>query len=93
MRGKIELLTLRNNRSSLNEPSFVQKSIEDLLASVAVVECSEPPKVVNPLTVPKKGQKMRLVLDLRHVNEHLPKTKCKYDGHDTAMQFLTETVL
>lgn len=36
-----------------------------------------PPHCVNPLTV-AEGKRLRLVIDLRHVNEFLVKPKFKY---------------
>jgi hypothetical protein len=35
--------------------------------------------VVNPLTVAKNRNKLRLVLDCRHINPHLHKFKLKYE--------------
>ena len=59
-----------NNKSSLRNRSFVEKSIEQLLADNCIEEVSAMPYCCNPLTV-AEGDKLRLVLDLRHVNEYL----------------------
>ena len=66
----------------------MRESIDDLLQTGAIVECQSPPTVVNPLTVAKKGGKMRLVLDLRHINKKLVLTKYKYEGNDTLLQYV-----
>ena len=63
---------IKNNKSALQHQSFVFKAIEELVMSGVVVECTQNPTVVNPLTVAvnHKG-KERLVLDLRAVNNHV----------------------
>ena len=48
---------LRNNASSRNDPEFVQKSIDELLISGAIVEVPKPTAVVNPLSVSTKHGK------------------------------------
>ena len=86
----VESAYLRNNKSSRDEPVFVRKAIDELLDTGAIVECKGPTWVVNPLTVAKKGGKFRLVLDLRHINAKIKKEKCKFEGHDTALQYLSK---
>ena len=45
-----------------------------------VVEKSNPPHVVNPLSVSVQANgKKRLILDLRHVNKYLFKRKVKHE--------------
>ena len=77
--GKVQSVSLRNNKSSRTRPDFVRKEIDDLLAKGAIVECNRAPKVVNPLTVAEKEGKCRLVIDLRHINKRLVNTKCKFE--------------
>ena len=77
----------RNNRSSRDCPEFVQQAIDDLLDTGAVVELSKPARVNNPLTVSQKSKKLRLVLDLRHVNLRTKSTSAKLKGQ----QHLTDT--
>ena len=69
---------LKNNRSSLEHPHFVQQAITKLLKDGCIEECSSPPFCVNPLTV-VDGKKLRLVIDLRHVNQCLIVPKFKYE--------------
>ncbi len=73
---------LKNNRSSLNHPDFVIEAINKLLDVGSIKEHFTPPYVVNPLTV-AEGKKLRLVLDLRHVNQFTFLTKFKYEGLNT----------
>ena len=86
--GNVETVFLRNNRSSRMEPNFVQESIDELFASKAIVELSEPAFLTNPLTVGIKNGNKRLVIDRRHLNSHLVRTHCKYEGHETIKQYL-----
>lgn len=80
---------LRNNRSALNHSDFVEEAINDLLIRGLVVECTEQPIVINPLTVSiQNNGKKRLILDLRHVNHHLWKCSVKFEDIRTAMQFI-----
>ena len=46
---------------------FVVKAIGELLCNNCIVEHDFQPYCVNPLTV-AEGKKLRLVIDLRHVN-------------------------
>lgn len=68
----------KNNRSSLDHPEFVKSAILDLLRKHCIAEVDTPPHCCNPLTV-AKGKKLRLVLDLRHPNQFIFKTKFKYE--------------
>ena len=86
----VESKFLKNNKSSLEEPKFVRTTIDELLESGAIVECQQPPYVVNPLTVARKGSKLRLVIDLRHLNESIVCRRYKYETHDTIAQYLTK---
>ena len=79
---------LKNNRSALDNDEFVKTAINDLLLSGAISETKDAPFVVNPLTVAQNSTKKRLVLDLRHVNEHVLVDKIKFDDWGLAMQYL-----
>ena len=59
-------------------PKFVEDAIFKLLEDGCIQEVSSPPRCVNPLSA-AEGKKLRLVLDLRHVNPHLHCPKFKYD--------------
>jgi hypothetical protein len=82
-------LFCRNNRSALNNASFVSEAIQDLLDRSLVVKCKDPPHVVNPLTVSVQNSgKKRLILDLREVNKHLWKQPVKYEDIKVALSFM-----
>ena len=86
--GEILPADLQNNRSSREEPQFVRSAIDELLETKAIEEVSTPPLVINPLTVAKKGDKLRLVIDLRHIKKQVVNTRCKFEGLETAIQYL-----
>ena len=68
----------KNNKSTLKHQAFVTTAIEKLLKNGAITEVSSKPYCCNPLTVAEKP-KLRLVLDLRHVNEFVVHKKFKYE--------------
>ena len=78
-----------NNLSALRHPDFVVHAISELLDNGCITEHSEPPFCVNPLTV-AEGKKLRLVIDLRHVNCHLVRFKFKYEDLRSLSQVLQE---
>ena len=52
-----------------------------MLESGAITKVYKKPKVVNPLgTVPKPNGKLRLILDMRHVNKFLVDTSFRMEG-------------
>ena len=80
---------LKNNRSAFKHPEFVVKAIEELLCHNCIVEHEFPTYCVNPLTV-AEGKKLRLVIDLRHVNAFVSKVKFKYEDLRSLSQVLEE---
>ena len=82
-----ESAVLRNNRSARDNPSFVGSEIQSLLDKRCIVEVSEKPWVVNPLTVAyNRHGKPRLVLDCRHINHLLCTYKFKYEDVSVVRQ-------
>ena len=65
----------------------MESSIETLLREGCIKEVTEIPYCCNPLTV-AEGKKLRLVLDLRHVNEYLDFPKFKYENLKVAAKHL-----
>ena len=80
---------LKNNRSALQHSEFVADAISELLSNGCIVEHEFPPYCVNPLTV-AVGKKLRLVIDLRHVNNYLVKPIFKYEDLRSLSQVLDE---
>ena len=80
---------LANNRSAFQHSEFVTQAISELLANGCIIEHSVPPFCVNPLSV-AKGKKLRLVIDLRHVNSFLVRFKFKYEDLRSLSEVLEE---
>ena len=58
---------------------FVQEAISELIMSGRVLEVSQLPHVINPLSVSVQSSgKKRLILDLRYVNQYIKTEKIKY---------------
>ena len=77
----------KNNRSSLRHRDFVDAEIASCLEKSYIQEVDHIPFCCNPLTV-AEGKKLRLVLDLRHVNPYLQKKKFRYEDIDTVSDIL-----
>ncbi len=59
-----------NNKSALDNASFVESAISELVVNHSVVEVPFVPHVVNPLSVSiQSSGKKGLIRDLRHVNQ------------------------
>ena len=76
---------LKNNASSRAEADFVRNKIEDLLVKGYIEELDYRPYCCNPLTV-VKGRKLRLVIDLRHVNAFVQYCPVKYEDWELLEQ-------
>ena len=68
----------KSNASSLNNRKFVEAEISDYLKKGYVKNIDALYYCCNPLTV-AEGKKLRLVLDLRHVNKYLNTPHFKYE--------------
>ena len=78
-----------NNNSALQESKFVESAISELLSLECVAEVFAPPAVINPLSVSiQKSGKKRLILDLRHVNQYLFKSKFRCEDVSIAREVL-----
>ena len=85
-----ESVFLRNTKSALDNKEFVENAIMDLVNANSVLQVSNRPHVVNPLTVSfNSSGKGRLILDLRHVNKQVIVHKVKFEDWKVASQFLT----
>ena len=67
-----------NNDSALKERNFVFEAIFNLITNKCLEVLNQPPAEVNPLSVCiQSSGKMRLILDLRHVDLYIFKQKFK----------------
>ena len=81
----------KNNLSARQNSFFVESEIDRLLKFSYIKKVLKPPWVVNPLSVAKNSVgKLRLILDLRHVNKCLFKFGVKYEGLDQLPSLVTE---
>ncbi len=84
-----------NDQSANDNAAFVDGWLKELLSCGGCEESKSRPRVVSPLKViPKKNGKMRMIINLRHVNKYLITPKFKFEtlkdlasltrGHDVA---------
>ncbi len=75
---------LSNNKPSRDHSDFVTTAISDMIkaGAASVLPSGVIPTVVSPLGVVTKSHptKLRLVIDMRYVNEHLTKRVFKFEG-------------
>jgi len=79
----------KNNKSSLKHPGFVEQAINALLEKGCIIELEDRPYCCNPLTVAERP-KLRLVIDLRHVNKYIKTTKFRYEDLSTLSEMFKE---
>ena len=66
------ITVLRNNAAAYQNAEFVASEIAGLVDRGVVIKTPYVPRVVNPLTVSKNHEgKLRLILDLRFINESI----------------------
>lgn len=69
-----------NHASAFEHADFVDTAVASLVSTGAVLRVYEAPFLVSPLgVVPKAENKLRLILDLRYLNQFLALTKFKYE--------------
>ena len=78
----------KNNKSALRNKDFVGQALDELLKSGRIIKLDNPPKVTNPLSVAENGEKKRLILDLRYVNQHLWKAHIKFEDFKHFKNFI-----
>ena len=85
---------LSNNRSALDNSDFVESAILELLTVGSIVSCTSPPGVVSALSVSVQSSgKKRLILDLRHVNFFVSKSKIKFEDAQSMLNFSLVSLL
>ena len=76
-----------NNKSSLRNSRFVSQAISKLLKNKCIEELDQ--NCCNPLTV-AESKKLRLVLDLGHVNSFIKQNKFRHENLATLSENLSE---
>ena len=80
-----------NNKSALENASFVESAISELVGNHLVIEVPFVPHVVNPLSVSiQSSGKKRLILDLRHVNQSIWKQKFKCEDWRVLLSYVNK---
>ena len=63
---------LPNKGFDAHESAWIDKEIDNLVNTGALKECPTKPRFISPISVvPKKSGSFRLIVDLRHLNEHI----------------------
>ena len=74
---------IRNHKAAYTpeHKAFISDCVAKLVQANAAQQWRGKPRCVHPLTVvPKKNGKLRLILDLRHVNQYLHVPKFKFES-------------
>lgn len=80
---------LDNHKFTPAHTKFVDEELSRLLTSGAIAGSTTRPKCVSPLgVVPKKKNKLRLILDLRQLNSHCVVPKFRYEDISTALELV-----
>jgi ribonuclease HI len=80
---------LQNHKLGFAKGEFVDQELKNLLQAGAIEQCATPPKCISPVgCVPKKGGKLRLIIDLRKINSHILVPKFQYEDIRTVTQMI-----
>lgn len=71
-----------NKCFSVKESQFLSSEIDRLVSDGVLIECiNSKPICISPIScVPKKNNKLRLIVDLRYLNEHITPKSFHYEG-------------
>lgn len=86
-----ESFQLHNRSFNNKEVTFIESEIKNLLSANAIKQClpGEIPYCVSPINcAPKKNSKLRLVVDLRCVNECIVSKSFRNEGIDSVTQLI-----
>ena len=84
-------ILMKNNVHGAREFNFVDFELKRLLESGAIIKSQFKPKCVLPIQcVPKKNDKLRLVLDCRYVNRYIKSPKFRQEGIESVAQQIRE---
>ena len=81
-----ECFNIPNRHLTNKEIAFIDSEITSLLSNKAIVKCrpGDVPQCISPLScTPKKNSKLRLVTDLRRLNDHIKSQSFRHEGIDT----------
>ena len=79
--------SFENRSSARRRDSFVEGAISELMSRGCLREVSDYPQFCNPLHVAVQSSgKLRLILDLSHLNKFVVKKSVKYEDLRTVLQ-------
>ena len=82
---------LPNHSMTHKQEIFVSNEIDLLLQQGVIVHCDKKPTCVSPLgTVPKKGGKLRLIVDLRQLNSACKALHFSYEDISTVATLIED---
>lgn len=80
-----------NRSSAIRHKKFVEEAIFDLIQRGCIREVDVYPEFCNPLHVAEQSSgKLRLILDLSHLNTFLVKKRVKYEDLRTVLQVFSQ---
>ena len=83
----------RSSSSARRQDSFVEGAISELMSRGCLREVSDYPQFCNPLHVAVQSSgKLRLILDLSHLNKFVVKKSVKYEDLRTVLQLFSPGV-
>ena len=86
-----DTFSMGNHNSALTHRKFVSDSITELLANRCIVKVAQKPYICSPLSVVANAEgKLRLVLNLKYLNQFLHKVKFKYEDIRVALLMFTK---
>ena len=86
-----DAFSMGNHNSALTHHKFVSNSITELLANRCIVKVTQKPYVCSPSSVVANAEgKLRLVLNLKYLNQFLHKVKFKYEDIRVALLMFTK---
>ena len=81
----------KNNPSSLQHRELVKEAIQKFLNQICIRQVEQALYCCHPLTVVVK-KKLRLVLDLRHINEYVQNVKFRYENLKTLIKIFKKRI-
>jgi ribonuclease HI len=80
---------LQNRKFEVHEETFIDEEVERLLAAGSIRATDQKPICISPLSVvPKKGNKLRLVTDLRKVNQYINTPYFRNEDIEVASKYI-----
>ena len=82
--------SIENRSSTRRQDSFVEGAISELMSRGCLREVSDYPQFWNPLHVAvQSSRKLRLMLDLTHLNKFVVKKSVEYEDLRTVLQLFS----